>query len=137
MSIMLPCIWSRIWTRILAAPSSVHVVAAGVHDAGVLAGEWETGAFGYGEGVVVGAQGDAVAVGLVAAEEGHTAGAADAGFGMETHVAQALGDEFHGGEFVLAQLGVAVHVAAPLDDLLPLGIGEGFDLGYEAVHDWE
>ena len=104
--------------------AGVGVVAAGVHHAdgfavegrGGLRREGQAGGLGHRQRVHVGAQRDARA-GLAALEHGGDAGGGDAGLRFQAKCAQVPGHQRRGARLAVAELGVLVDVAAPVDHL--------------------
>ncbi len=120
----------------------VGVVAAGVHDADVLAvpgrpllrRERHVGAFLDRQAVHVGAQGDH-RPGQLAAQQADDAGDRDLGAHVvEAELAQVSGDDGGGADLAVAELGVRVNVAPPGDQLRFDRRHGGIDLGGESVH---
>ena len=93
----------------------VHVVAAGVHDAGVLGREGRAGRLLHGQGVHVRAQGDRRA-GETAVERGDDAGIEHTA-GPQTAGTQRLLNALRRFEFMVAELGRAVKGLAQLREL--------------------
>ena len=105
----------------------VAVVAAGVHDTGVLAAVGLAGVFLDGQGIDVRPEHQGLA-GPAALDGAHTAGDALEGLDGNAHLLQ-LGDDKAGGlHLVLAHLGVGVEPAAGLNDVLLLLLGQLLDV---------
>ena len=104
--------------------SRVPVVAAGMHDAHLLAAvfgrrhrlERHVHLLGDGQCVHVGAQRDR-RTGLAAAQDADHACVRDAGSHFEPHRAQLFGHDLGGADFAVAEFRVLVEVAAPGEDL--------------------
>ena len=115
--------------------AGVHIVAAGVHDSGVLRSKVKPCGLCEGQRVVVGAQADTIAVGVFpAAYHGHHTRLANACLGLQSHLAQPLGDKSHGAELLLAQLRVAVHPPPPAYHLFTVLAGKCLDGIYGVIH---
>ena len=116
-------------TRGAEQHGGVAVMAAGVHEAGILRRVREAGRLGDRQGVHVGAKPDhPAAVALAAADDADHAGAADAGNDfVDAEFAQAFGDDPGRPIDVVEELGMAMNVAAPGGDIV-------VELG-EAVND--
>ena len=91
----------------------MDVVAAGVHDAGILRGVSEPGLFGDGQGVDVGSQHDGSPQVAASFDFGQYAGSGDRTAG-DACLAERLGDEAGALRFAERELRVAVQVAAKL-----------------------
>ena len=93
----------------------MHVVAAGVADAGGARGEVEAGALAHGEGVHVGAQRDAV-LGVGGTDVGEQAGA-----GQQAHPdargIEAAGHGLGRARLLAGQLGMGMEVPPDVDEL--------------------
>ena len=93
----------------------VHVVAAGVADAGGAGGEVEAGALAHGQGVHVGAQGDPV-LGVGRPDVGEQAGA-----GQQAHPdargIEAAGHGLGRAHLFAGQLGMGMEVPPDVDEL--------------------
>ena len=98
------------------ADGGVHIVAAGVHHAGVAALVAVAALLGDGECVHVGAEEERGA-GMVAFEGGDDAVAGDAGGGGEAGCAERLCHLGGGAGLLVGELRVAVEVAAEGDEL--------------------
>ena len=94
----------------------VAIVAAGMHDAGVLRGVGLAGVLGDRQGVEFGAQADGAVAGA-AAQGADDAGAGDALVHLQAERAKLLGDEGGGLMLVEAEFGVGVDGVAPGHDL--------------------
>ena len=92
-------------------------------------------AFRHGQAVHVGAQGHHGA-GLAAFQQGHHAGAAHAGLHFQAQLAQVVGHEGGGAGFLVAQLGVLVHVAPPGNYLGLLLVGQLGNAGRKGGGFW-
>ena len=98
----------------------VAVVAAGMHHAFVATGVIQARGFLDRQGVHVGAQAQAFAA-RAAAQLTDQAGAAQAALHFIAPLRQALRHQVAGAEFLEAELGVAMDVAADRDELGGLG----------------
>ena len=91
------------------------IVAAGVHHAGILRGEGQAGLLDDGQGVHVGAEGDRGSF-PPAADQGHNAVMGDPRLDLiDAHGPQVSGHLGRSPLLAVAQLGMGVEVAPPLD----------------------
>jgi hypothetical protein len=106
----------------------MHVVAAGVHHAGIGGSVGHVVGFSDGQGIHVGAEGYGAAPRVVAFHQSHHARAGNAFLRLEAQRTQLFGHEAGRIEFLEGQLGVGVQVTAgsyQVGGALP---GQGFDL---------
>ena len=99
----------------------VQIVAAGMHNTGILGGKGQAGLFLHGQGIDIGAQTDGLA-GLTAADDAQNAGIGT-GLAFNAHGLQFTEDEGLGTGLTTAQLGVSVDVPADLDHIIGQSFG--------------
>ena len=107
----------------------MRVVAAGVHHAGVLAGEAEPGLLLHGQGVYIRAYGHAFA-GLRALYERDRAGGQGALDAVHAEALEEGGYLFRRAELRVAQLRMAVEVAPPADHFVVNAVYTAPDIHY-------
>ena len=100
----------------------VKIVAAGVHDPGVLGGPGFVRRFGDGQGVHIGPPGQGGA-GLGADEVGDDAVAGDAGLHGQAQAGQILGRDPAGALLLVGKFGIAVKIPAEALELGEEGLG--------------
>jgi len=111
----------------------VHVMAAGMHQAGVAAGEIETGAFLDGQRVHVAAYGEGRA--RTAADDlRDDTGAADAGAAGDAKARQFGRHHAGGADFLKGEFRMGVQVAADGNQRRLLGLGRRADGGANIVY---
>ena len=117
---------------------AVHIMAAGVHLARVLAAKSEAGAFLDRQRVHVGADGEQLA-GSAPLDGADDAGAADAGLGGDAEAGEFARDDTGGTDFLEGEFGMGVEVASDLDQVglcLAGGVGDGCADIVDVAHPW-
>lgn len=110
------------------------IVAAGVHNAVVGGAVIYFVGFANGEGVDIGAEGDAMCGGgFFAVQESDGAGVGDGLYVLDAEAGELLADIIGGVVFLEGEFGVAVEVLAEVVELGCMGLGEGLYFVFEHI----